>query len=186
VRVWDYAAMHPEDPEQYIRDLERGVGQTPGAAPQPLGMDAGLPSGTPLSPPPPLRPRSWARNPRWLIPIIGTIIVVANAAVFFGVHFLHGGPDHSVFTVHGHLEMNDVGAKYTIACNDGNLKLNGDTNTDTVTGHCRSLDVFGRANHVTVDSADTISVSGDDNVIIYHSGSPIINKTGNNNTVSQG
>jgi len=184
--------MNPDDPEQYIRDLERRASQTPEAAPfpapsQPFGTGAGSPSGTPLSPPPPLRPRSWARNPRYLIPIIGTIIVVANAAVFFGVHFLHGGvgdPHH--FTVHGHLEMNDVGANYTIACNNGNLKLNGDTNTDTVTGHCRSLDVFGRANHVTVDSADTISVSGDDNVIIYHSGSPIINKTGNNNTVSQG
>jgi hypothetical protein len=47
-------------------------------------------------------------------------------------------------------------------------------------------EVFGSGNHVTVDSADTISVFGDDNAMIYHSGSPKIDKTGNNNAVSQG
>ena len=37
--------MNPEDPEQYIRDLERGVGQgTPGATPPPFGTDSGSPS----------------------------------------------------------------------------------------------------------------------------------------------
>ena len=82
--------------------------------------------------------------------------------------------------------MNDVGATYTIACNNGNLKLNGDNNAYTVTGHCLSLSVFGKASHVTVDSADSISASGDYNAVIYHSGSPTINKTGNNNTVSAG
>ena len=30
--------MNPEDPEKYIRDLERGVSETPGAAPQPVIM----------------------------------------------------------------------------------------------------------------------------------------------------
>ncbi len=65
------------------------------------------------------------------------------------------------------------------------LKLDGDNNTYTVTGHCRRLEVFGSGNHVAVESADTISTFGDDNAIAYHSGSPTINKTGNNNTVSQ-
>ena len=81
--------------------------------------------------------------------------------------------------------MINSGAKETIECNDGNVKLDGDNNTYTITGHCRRLDVFGSANHVTVDSADTIGVFGDDNAMIYHSGSPTINKIGNNNTVSQ-
>ncbi|MEE6137897.1 DUF3060 domain-containing protein [Mycobacterium sp. 050128] len=81
--------------------------------------------------------------------------------------------------------MINAGAKDTIDCNDGSLRLEGDNNTYTVTGHCRRLDVAGSANHVTVDSADIISAFGDDNAIAYHSGSPTINKTGNNNTVFQ-
>ena len=81
--------------------------------------------------------------------------------------------------------MINNGAKDTIECNDGNLRLDGDNNTYTITGHCRRLDIFGSANHVTVDSADTIGAFGDDNAVIYHSGSPTINKTGNNNVVSQ-
>jgi len=77
------------------------------------------------------------------------------------------------------------GAKETIDCNNGHLKLDGDNNTYTITGHCQRLEVFGGANHVTVDSADIISVLGDDNTVIYHSGSSTINKTGNNNVVAQ-
>jgi hypothetical protein len=88
-------------------------------------------------------------------------------------------------TVHGDLIMINSGAKETIACNDGNLKLDGGNNTYTVTGHCRRLEVFGGANHVTVDSADTISVFGDDNVMTYQWGAPTINKTGHNNIVAQ-
>ena len=75
--------------------------------------------------------------------------------------------------------MINGGAKDTIDCNDGNLRLDGDNNTYTITGHCRRLDIFGSANHVTIDSADTISAFGDDNAVIYLSGSPTINKTGN-------
>ncbi|OBH50690.1 DUF3060 domain-containing protein [Mycobacterium sp. E2479] len=80
--------------------------------------------------------------------------------------------------------MINGGAKDTIGCNDGNLRLEGDNNTYTVTGHCRRLDVSGSANHVTGDSADTISVFGDDNAMVYHSGPPTINKTGYTNIVS--
>jgi Protein of unknown function (DUF3060) len=64
--------------------------------------------------------------------------------------------------------MINNGAKDTIDCNDGNLRLDGDDNTYTVTGHCRRPDIFGSANHVTVDSADTICAFGDDNAVIYH------------------
>jgi hypothetical protein len=77
------------------------------------------------------------------------------------------------------------GARQTIECNNGNLRLDGDNNTYTVTGHCRRLEVFGSANHVAVDSADIISAFGNDNSMTYHSGYPTINKTGNNNTISQ-
>jgi hypothetical protein len=51
--------------------------------------------------------------------------------------------------------MLNSGATDTIACNNGDLKLDGDNNKYTLTGHCRRLEVFGSGNHVTVDSADT-------------------------------
>ena len=204
--------MNPEDPEQRIRDLERGVSQTPEAAPFPPPQ----PFGTPFSPPPTLpsgfdtpfggpggrrhsggpyggfavsgrvRRRRGARNRvlRLVILVIG-MIVVANA-VYWGVLFFRGGLHHSVSTVHGHLEAINDDFKETIACNNGNFRLDGDNNTYTVTGHCGRLEVFGSGNHVTVDSADTISVFGDDNAMIYHTGSPKVDKTGNNNAVSQG
>ncbi|OBG28346.1 hypothetical protein A5764_25485 [Mycobacterium sp. 852002-51057_SCH5723018] len=93
--------------------------------------------------------------------------------------------NHAGTTVHGNLIMINSGAKDTIDCNNGDLKLDGDNNTYTVTGHCRRLEISGSANKVSVDSADTIGVIGDDNVVTYHSGAPTINKTGNNDVVSQ-
>ncbi|MCV6975800.1 DUF3060 domain-containing protein [Mycobacterium bourgelatii] len=87
--------------------------------------------------------------------------------------------------VDGHLIMINSGARNTIDCNDGYLKLDGDKNTYAVTGHCRRLEVFGSENRVVVESAEAISVFGDSNVVGYYSGSPTIMKTGPNNTVSQ-
>ncbi len=47
--------MNPDDPEKYIRDLEREVGQTPEAAPQPFSTESdgqfGMPFSTPPAPP---------------------------------------------------------------------------------------------------------------------------------------
>jgi Protein of unknown function (DUF3060) len=79
-------------------------------------------------------------------------VPVVMAIAFFVAH-------HAGTTVHGNLAMINSGAKDTIDCNNGNVKLDGDNNTYTITGHCRRLDVFGSANHVTVDSADTIAFS---------------------------
>jgi hypothetical protein len=124
---------------------------------------------------------------QWGIFGIVMIVIFVLFVLRFGSTLTgHGHYSDKTTTVHGNLDYGDSGAKETIACNDGNLKLEGDNNKYTITGRCLRLDVFGNANHVTVDSADTISVSGDDNAMIYHSGSPTINKTGNNNTVSQG
>ena len=176
--------MNPEDPEEYIRKLERGGGQTPGAAPQPSGSPFATSSDGQFGGPGsgPLRPfRGVARfantRPRRLMWVCAVAFTIAIA--LFLAHY------SSKTTVHGNLTMINGGAKDTIDCNNGNVKLDGDNNTYTITGHCRRLEVFGSANHVTVDSADTISVFGDDNAMIYHSGSPTINKTGNNNIVVQ-
>ncbi|MCV6964750.1 DUF3060 domain-containing protein [Mycobacterium intermedium] len=87
--------------------------------------------------------------------------------------------------VDGHLIMINSGARDTIDCNDGYLKLDGDRNTYTVTGHCRRLEIFGSENRVVAESAEAISVFGDSNVVGYYSGAPTVIKTGPNNTVSQ-
>jgi Protein of unknown function (DUF3060) len=165
--------MNKEDPEEYIRDLERGVGQTPGAASQ--HSSAG--SGSPFS-------GRFGSVAKLASTRRGRLILACAVVAVFAIGFFL--VDYAGKTkVHGDLIMINTGAKDTIDCNNGNLKLDGSNNTYAVTGHCRRLEVFGGANHVTVDSADTISVFGDDNVVAYHSGAPTINKTGNNNIVTQ-
>ncbi|OJZ73562.1 hypothetical protein BRW65_13105 [Mycobacterium paraffinicum] len=166
--------MDADDPEQYIRNLEHGAGQTPGSEPRPFGTSGdGQPGGL----------RAFAdfvkslNTPRGKV-ILGACSVVAVFAIGF---FL----SHSGTTVQGNLVMINSGARDKIDCNNGNLKLDGDNNNYTVTGHCKRLEVFGSGNHVAADSADTIDVFGDDNAVTYHSGSPKIEKTGNNNAVSQ-
>lgn len=166
--------MDADDPEQYIRDLEHGAGQTPAAEPRPFGTSGDGRSGS---------PRMFgdlaklANTPLGKVILAACAVVAALAAVFF---LTHVGT-----TVQGNLVMINSGAKSTIDCNNGNLKLDGDDNTYTVTGHCKRLEVFGSGNRVAADSADTISVLGDDNAVSYHSGDPRIEKTGNNNAVSQ-
>jgi hypothetical protein len=46
--------------------------------------------------------------------------------------------------------------------------------------------VSGVQNVVTVDTADTIEVSGFTNQITYHGGSPSIDKSGDGNVVQRG
>ena len=152
---------NPEDPEKYIRDHERGVSQPPGGTPRPWPLQGVA---------------NLAKTTRGRLLLVCAITFAVAIALFFG-------RCASKTAVHGNLTMINNGAKDTIDCNDGNLRLDGDNNTYVVTGHCRRLDIFGSANHVAVDSADTIGAFGDDNAVIYHSGSPMINKTGNNNTI---
>jgi Protein of unknown function (DUF3060) len=55
-----------------------------------------------------------------------------------------------------------------------------------ITGHCATLTVLGSQNTVTVDDADTINAYGSNNNVTYHSGSPHINKAGEEVVVEQG
>ena len=118
--------MNPDDPEQYIRDHERGVGETPRPTPQPRGTVAKI-----------------LNAPRGRLLLVCAVAAAIAIAAFLGQYA--GGT-----TVHGNLTMINNGTKDTIDCNNGNLRL-----------------------------------FGDDNAVIYHSGSPTINKIGNNNTVWQ-
>jgi hypothetical protein len=69
------------------------------------------------------------------------------------------------------------------ACNNGALTLSSYAIKFNVTGHCASLAISSYSNNVTVDSVDSINVSGYDNVVTYHSGSPKISDSGNNNNI---
>ena len=54
------------------------------------------------------------------------------------------------------------------------------------TGHCASLTITSYDNKVTLDSADSINISGYNNVVTYHSGAPKITNSGYSNTIQQG
>jgi Protein of unknown function (DUF3060) len=48
------------------------------------------------------------------------------------------------------------------------------------------VNVSGMANVITVDSADTISASGFDNPVTFHTGAPQIENSDGSNVVQQG
>jgi hypothetical protein len=72
------------------------------------------------------------------------------------------------------------------ACNNGILRLSAYGMAFDVTGHCASLAISSYDNHVTVDSVDAINVSGYNNVVIFHSGTPKITDSGYSNNIQQG
>jgi hypothetical protein len=84
------------------------------------------------------------------------------------------------------VNVSGIGVNKTIACNDNILDIAGSNNTVVITGNCVSVNVSGVNNIVTVDSADTIVVSGVDNRLTFRSGSPQISKSGFGNVVEQG
>lgn len=72
------------------------------------------------------------------------------------------------------------------ACNNCKLTLSSYGIAFDVTGHAASLAISSYDNHVTVDSADAINVSGYNNVVIYHAGTPKITDSGYSNTIQRG
>jgi hypothetical protein len=86
----------------------------------------------------------------------------------------------------GTFSVSGVGANKTIACDGSIVNVSGVSNTVVITGHCASLIVSGIENVITIDTADSIGVSGFDNRITYHSGTPNLSNSGGSNTVEQG
>jgi hypothetical protein len=86
----------------------------------------------------------------------------------------------------GNLSAAGINENQTIACNDSIVNVSGISNTVVITGHCKGLELSGVQNKVTVDAVDTIEVSGFNNQITYHTGSPSIDKSGDGNIVQQG
>lgn len=84
------------------------------------------------------------------------------------------------------IQVAGVRGHRTVACNDRTINISGVSNSVTITGHCSTVQVSGIENTVTVDSADKIVMSGMDNHVTYHSGTPDIPNPGRSNTVSRG
>jgi hypothetical protein len=74
----------------------------------------------------------------------------------------------------------------TVICNDNDVTISGSSNTITVTGRCASVTVAGTDNVVVLDSAESITASGFDNKVTYHSGTPHITNPVDGNVIEQG
>jgi hypothetical protein len=86
----------------------------------------------------------------------------------------------------GDLIISGIKNNRTIACNQSAINISGISNKILITGHCASLHVSGVQNSITVDAVDSVEVSGFNNQITYHTGSPTIENAGDDNVVSQG
>ena len=74
----------------------------------------------------------------------------------------------------------------TVECRDNTVIVSGIENELEIIGHCAALTVSGVENVITVESVDTIGVSGFDNRVTYRSGEPEVSKSGQSNVVEQG
>jgi hypothetical protein len=99
-----------------------------------------------------------------------------------------GGYDNNVIVDSADtLESSGYGNTVTVhACNNGNLKLSAYGIAFDVTGHCASLAISSYDNKVTVDSVDSINISGYNNTVTYHSGAPKITDSGYSNNIQRG
>jgi hypothetical protein len=99
-----------------------------------------------------------------------------------------GGYNNNV-TVDNADTLESTGYSNTVtdrACNNCKLTLSSYGIEFDVTGHAANLTISSYDNKVTVDSTDTINVSGYDNVVTYHSGTPKITDSGRSNTIQHG
>ncbi|WP_202915135.1 MULTISPECIES: DUF3060 domain-containing protein [unclassified Mycolicibacterium] len=74
----------------------------------------------------------------------------------------------------------------TVECRDNTVIVSGVENEVEITGHCTAVTVSGVDNVITVDSVDTIGVSGFDNHVTYRSGEPEVTRSGQSNVVEAG
>lgn len=74
----------------------------------------------------------------------------------------------------------------TVECQDHTVIVSGIQNELEITGHCAAVTVSGVENVITVESAETIGVSGFDNRVTYRTGEPEVSKSGQSNVVERG
>lgn len=148
--------MKEDDPEQRIRELERGLADATAVNPS-WGYNPGFA-------PPPRRARL-----RGVYLVVALAILLPIVMAIAGVaHLLNiGGGAGGPITVSrgGTLSVSGNEENKTIACNGGSLTLPAINSMVNVTGHCAGLTMSGFDNHVNVESADAVQVSGYDNTV---------------------
>jgi hypothetical protein len=154
--------MKDDDPEMRIRELELGLADA-----TPVGHTPAYGAGFA----PPMR-RDRSRGPYLAVGVVVlAILVPIGMAIIWGINQLRNTPANingggvtggaPITLEHGGtMSLGGNGANDTIGCNDGSLTLNANNSSVTITGHCASLKVSGFDNHVNIDSADIIEVSG--------------------------
>ncbi|MGA5542560.1 DUF3060 domain-containing protein [Mycobacterium sp. NPDC051198] len=74
----------------------------------------------------------------------------------------------------------------TVECRENTVIVSGIENEIEILGHCIAVTVSGVENVITVESVETIGVSGFDNRVTYRSGEPEVSKSGQSNVVEAG
>jgi len=176
------------DPERRIAELERP-----------------LSAGTPIEALPPSEPRRTGMRVGWIVLgvlilglIVGGITIISDRRAA-GSRPVAGpsataaptSSPASTATVSrpppgGLLTVAGVGNQRTLACNDSVVSISGVDNTVVLTGRCDRVDVSGVQNSVTIDDAGAIVVSGLNNRVVFHYGTPELSQSGFDNTLQRG
>jgi len=150
-----------DDPEKRIRELERGYSEpTPVAPAWDYRPGFTRPPGRP--------PVRWS----WWFVVVGLVVLVPVVLAISGLsqvwkNIAGGAFGGGTITVArgGTLNVGGNNENKTIACNDGSLTLSENNSTIRVVGHCASLTMLGFDSHLSIESTDTLQVSGFNNVI---------------------
>ena len=176
------------DPERRIAELERP-----------------LSAGTPIEAPPQSEPRRTGLRVGWIVLgllilglIVGGIAIVSDRRAASGRSV--AGPSATAAPTSSPtsmatmsrppsartLSVAGVGNQRTLACNNSIVSISGVDNTVVLTGRCDRVDVSGVQNSVTIDDAGAIVVSGLNNKVVFHYGTPELSQSGFDNTLERG
>ena len=176
------------DPERRIAELERP-----------------LSAGTPIEARPLSEPRRTGMRVGWIV--LGLLIlglIVGGIAIVSDRRAASGGPvagpsptaaptssPTSTATVSRlppgtARSVAGVGNQRTLACNNSIVSISGMDNTVGLTGRCGRVNVSGVQNSVTIDDAGAIVVSGLNNRVVFHYGTPELSQSGFDNTLERG
>lgn len=84
------------------------------------------------------------------------------------------------------LSITGAGENKTLDCAGRYVSISGVSNTVELTGQCAGLTVSGIGNIITVESTSTVTASGLNNRVTYHSGNPEVSTSGLDNVVEAG
>jgi hypothetical protein len=97
---------------------------------------------------------------------------------------------HGAVGVTGPPNVTASGVRVTFACGNLAVTISGGDSDITLTGTCQSVTVTADDDTVRLDAVGTITVTGSDDHVTWHSGgaeaAPAVHNSGVHNTVSQG